>query len=233
MKEAQIVANYIGKNHTATYAGNHTATASGDIILEDGTAVEVKRVTAGSGTYDSPSIYYFEKFGFDFRDYMKKFNFYDALEEAFGKDVKISRTNKSPVSQKDSSFIRHSEEYKEVYQNKILPLDAEMRKAFTEDLANYFRAHPQDVYTYISDMLSKNTATSKKQAPDRMIVFNYNKQEITELNIKEILKNNDCSTVRNTDLGLVIGNIRVAISWQNGAGLNNPTARVYIIKGEK
>ena len=31
-----------------------------------------------------------------------------------------------------------------------------------------------------------------------------------------------------TDKGFKIGNIRFAIGWQNGNGLNNPTIRVFL-----
>ena len=57
--EAKLIADFIG-NHTATYLGNHTANESGDILLDNGETVEIKTVSAGSGTYFNTSIYYFK-----------------------------------------------------------------------------------------------------------------------------------------------------------------------------
>ena len=41
----------------------------------------------------------------------------------------------------------------------------------------------------------------------------------------------DITQIRFTDKGMVIGNIRIAIGWQNGNGLNNPTIRVFLQEG--
>ena len=41
-------------------------------------------------------------------------------------------------------------------------------------------------------------------------------------------KDNISTNIRATDKGLVIGNVRIAFSWQNGVGLNNPTIRAYL-----
>ena len=35
-------------------------------------------------------------------------------------------------------------------------------------------------------------------------------------------------TIKNAGLSLVFDNFRVAIGWQNGNGLNNPTFRVFL-----
>ena len=51
-------------------------------------------------------------------------------------------------------------------------------------------------------------------------------------NIKEIdlkhFQDNISANIKMTDNGLVIGNIRVVFSWQNGVGLNNPTIRIFL-----
>ena len=44
------------------------------------------------------------------------------------------------------------------------------------------------MYEFVSDMLNKNTETSKKQAPDRIIVYNYTKDTINEIVFKDLLK---------------------------------------------
>lgn len=222
--EAKLIADFLG-NHTATYLGNHTSNESGDILLDNGEVIELKSVNAGSGTYFNTSIYYFLKFGFNFKDYMEKYGLYDALEESFGDVVKINRKNNSPVSQPHSSFIRHN--YKELYEEKIVPVDATMRMAFTKDIAEYFANNPDKVYEFIADMLEKNSSTSKKTSPDRMIVLNYQKGKVREIDLKNF-KENISTNIRATDKGLVVGNVRIAFSWQNGVGLNNPTIRAYL-----
>lgn len=222
--EAKLIADFIG-NHTASYLGNHTANESGDILLDNGEVLEIKTVSAGSGTYFNTSIYYFEKFGFDFKDYMDKYGLYSALEENFGDKVRISRKNNSPVSQAHSSFIRHNHEA--LYNQAIVPIDTNMRIKFTEDVTNYFYNNPDRIHEFISDMLNKNSFTSKKSSPDRLIVLNYRKNRVREIDLKHF-KDNISTNIRVTDTGFVIGNVRVALSWQNGVGLNNPTIRVYL-----
>ena len=222
--EAKLIADFIG-NHTAIYLGNHTANESGDILLDNGETVEIKTVSAGSGTYFNTSIYYFIKFGFDFKRYMENYGLYDAIEQSFGHIVSVSRKNNSPVSQEDSSFIRHN--YKSEWEEKIVPIDEAMRIRFTQDIADYFAQNSNKVYEFISDMLNKNSMTSKKTSPDRMIVLNYKKGTVREIDLKEF-KDNISTNIRTTDKGLVIGNVRIAFSWQNGIGLNNPTIRAYL-----
>lgn len=222
--ESKLIADFIG-NHTATYLGNHTTSESGDILLDNGETVEIKTVSSGNGTYFNTSIYYFLKFGFDFKKYMEEYGLYQKLEECFGEFVPISRKNNSPVTQSNSSFIRHNHE--EEYNKYILPIDAEMREQFTKDIMDYFSNNSDRIYEFISDMLEKNSSTSKKKAPDRMIVLNYFKNKVKEIDLKHF-KDNISTNIKATNTGLVIGNIRLAFSWQNGRGLNNPTIRVFL-----
>lgn len=226
--QGKIIADFIG-NHKAEYCGNHTMDAAGDILLDTGENIEIKTVSAGTGTYYNTSIYYFEKFGFDFKKYMDTFGLYKALEESFGDFIKISKKNKSPVSMKHSSLIRH--EYSNIYINKIVPIDILIRESFTKDLVEYFITNPEKVYEFISDMINKNSETSKKTSPDRLIVYNYTKDTIKEINLKNFTSN--ITNVRSTAKGLVIGNIRFAFGWSNGNGLNNPTIRVFLENKEE
>lgn len=222
--EAKLIADFLG-NHSATYLGNHTANESGDILLDNGEVVEIKSVSAGTGTYFNTSIYYFEKFNFNFKNYMESCGLYDALERNFGNIVKINRNTNSPVNQSHSSLIRH--EYEDLYKETIVPIDSVMREKFTQDIAEYFTNNPDRVYEFITDMLAKNSLTSKKTSPDRLIVLNYAKGTVKEIDLKNFQKNIS-TNVRATSKGLVVGNVRVAFSWQNGVGLNNPTIRAYL-----
>ena len=224
-EKSKIVSNFIGK-HTATYIGNHTINESGDILLDNGDRLELKSVSAGTGTYHNTSIYYFEKFGFNFRDYMERYGLYDILEKTFGDMITINRNIKSPVNQTDSSFIRHN--YEKLYKEKIVPVDETMRMEFTKDLATYFINNPDKRYSFITEMLDKESCTHKKISPDRLIIWNYQKNNVYEIDLKNF-KGENSTDIRATDKGLVIGNVRCAFSWGNGAGLNNPVIRVFLI----
>lgn len=223
--DAKLIADYLG-SHKATYLGNHTSTESGDILLDNDEVIEIKRVSSGSGTYFNTSIYYFEQFGFNFKDYMENYSLYDALEKTFGEKIKVNRKTNSPISQKDSSMIRHSA-FLDIYEQDILPVEANMRECFTKDIVNYFAINTEEVYRFITDMLEKKTSINRKHSPDRLIVLNYNKQKVREINLKNF-KNSISNNIRITQKGLVVGNIRVIFGWQNGTGLNNPTIRVFL-----
>jgi hypothetical protein len=223
-QQSKLIADYLG-DHRAEYLGNSTQSESGDIKLDNGDIVEIKTVSAGNGTYFNTSIYYFQKYGFNFKDYMNQYGLYDALDTYFGDKVAINRKNNSPVNQSNSSFIRHN--FEDVYKTHILPADEKVRRHFIADLVNYFTNNSEKVYEFIIDMLNKASETSQKTAPDRLIVLNYNKNKVKEINLNTFYDNID-TNIRKTDKGFVVGNIRVAISWQNGVGLNNPTIRIFL-----
>lgn len=60
-----------------------------------------------------------------------------------------------------------------------------------------------------------------------MIVLNYKNGTVREIDLAHF-KENISTNIRVTEKGLVIGNVRLAFSWQNGVGLNNPTIRAYL-----
>jgi hypothetical protein len=108
-----------------------------------------------------------------------------------------------------------------------------MRAAFCIDITNYFKNNPEKLYQFYIDMINKVTArmnsTQIKTVPDRFLVFNYNKKSISDINISALKKAETIESIKSTPLGMVLNdNVRFAFSWQNGAGLNNPTIRVYI-----
>lgn len=222
--QAQGLADYFGREHTAEWVGGHTVSGIGDIVLDGHTSAEVKRVSTGSGTYHNTSVYYFTAFGFDFKDYMAKFHLRETIEKYFP-DIPVSYTNNSPVNQDNSSKIRHST--KNGYE-EIKKIDEEMRAAFIQDLAKYFQANPEQAQIFYKDMINKRKLSQQKEtAVDRFIVYNYNKNTITEINLDEI-RANPADTIYSNNLGFCIGGLRIQIGWQNGNGLNNPTIRVFL-----
>lgn len=219
--DAEIAAKFLNAK-SATWVGDKTKNKNCDIIADDQN-IEIKYVSAGNGTYFNTSIYTFSKYGFDFKNYMEKYGLYDALKKSFPQ-IKISKTNNSPVSQTNSSTIRY--EYTKLYNDIIVPIDQEVRKYFTMDLINYFQYNIDSLYNFLVDMINKNTETVGKEKPDRFIVYNYQKKEISDINLNEININN--LKIKQTDKGFTVGDIRVQIGWQNGNGLNNPTIRIFL-----
>lgn len=217
--DAKVAAKYLG-GKVAKWVGNETANKDCDIIL-DGKHLEVKRVTGGTGTYFNTSIYYFEKFGFNFKDYLNKYGIYEAIEKI---GYKPNRKNNSPVAPKISSEIRHK--HKDEYEKYVLPADEITRSYFQNDIINYFNNNNEAALEFFMDMLNKNSKTSKKGKPDKIIVFNYKKQDIFELDVKEFFATK--TKFRYCDKSIIINNIRFSLSWQNGLGLTNPTIRVFL-----
>ena len=74
-------------------------------------------------------------------------------------------------------------------------------------------------------MINKKTSTINKNKPDRIIVYNYTKNEISDINLNNL---NYDDTISLTDKGFSVGDIRIQIGWQNGNALNNPTIRVFL-----
>ena len=125
-EEAEQIANYLGKS-TAIYIGNKTSNEKGDIYLPNTNEyVEIKRVSSGTGTYYNTSIYYLNKFGFNFHEYMEKFGLIKTLKENFANFVSISEQNNSPLTQKESHYIRNNINTSILYKEIICPLDKKM-----------------------------------------------------------------------------------------------------------
>ena len=224
-KDAMAVAQYLNANK-AEYTGNLTGSAKGDVFLPDTNEfIELKYVSFGKGTYWNTSLSYFEKFNFNFQEYLCNFGLISLLKECFGSQVSVKDKNKSPVSAADSSFIRHN--HSDLYKEKIVPLDEEIRKKFVKDLVAFFSENEEATRQFLADILIKNSLTSQKGKPDRLIIFNYETKKITEFKWEEIFNSPDIY-IKTTDKGFTINNIRIAIGWQNGNGLNNPTLRVFL-----
>lgn len=81
-QEAIKVANYIGIQ-PCSYIGDKTALASGDIVLNSGEILEIKRVSKSKGTYYNPSQSCLLNYGFDLHNYMEQYYLYDALKAEF------------------------------------------------------------------------------------------------------------------------------------------------------
>lgn len=217
-QDAQFVANKIKEELNPSdviYAGDNYK-QDGDLII-DSLPVEIKYVSGGgSGTYYNTSMSVFEKFD------MKSFREFDTpirnfLEPFFGKGV---YENNSPVSMKESKFFRQDEANYKLLKN----IDKECRKQYVNYIYNFFKVNKSVMVDFYHKMLSKEL--SNKRAPEYIFVFDRTSKSTKVIRKSELVKND--FVLSKNDLGFSISNLRFAVSWQNGCGLNNPTVRVFL-----
>lgn len=224
-KDALILYNsfYI-KNKKAIVTQEHTRKEMGDIII-DGNIDELKYVTEGNGTYFNTSMSYFHDIlGFiKYNEFLEQENFFNLFENTKYNQL-VSKENNSPVSQENALLIMEDK----IFYKKIVKAEKEIRKRYINYLYEELKASPEKTIKFINDMISKENCG--KEPPDRIVIFNKTNKTYKVFFKEEVLKRN-CAFLshKNNSLSLCIGdNIRVAVSWQNGTGLNNPTIRVFI-----
>lgn len=218
--DALLIANAIGGT-SAVWVGRHCGNEKCDLIVDGTREIELKYVGGGTGTYLNASLRYFsDRLHFTpFTDYMHK-SICPILEPIYGVAV---YDNLSPVTLAESKNIRHNQP--ELYE-QIVAADKKMRAQYVSDLFNYFQSNPAILTTFISDCITKNIGN--KSAPSELIIFNHQTKQVTIYNRDTILTKIKNKSIKKTSLGLVFDNFRVAIGWQNGNGLNNPTFRVFL-----
>lgn len=217
--DAKIIAESIGGTR-AIWVGRECSTANCDLIV-DGREIELKYVSTGKGTYLNSSLKYFsDNLGFTpFTEYTHA-TICPYLEKYFGDNV---YKNFSPVSMEESERFRHG--HPDAY-NELIQIDKLMRRQYVADLYDFLIANPQKLNTFISDAITKEIGG--KQMPEEMIVFNHEKKTISSYSAEGIVDKMKHKSFKNAGLSLVFDDFRVAIGWQNGTGLNNPTLRVFI-----
>lgn len=215
------------KIDTIAWIGNQTKTGCGDLLI-NGKKVEIKHVFDGTGTYLNTSWENFKnQYGIplDAKSFLKEYNLYDELQMKFGD--KVNMNNISPFSTSQAKVImkEHSVWYK-MYKVK----EESARTILVNQAYQYLLVHPETVTKLLYDIITKTI--SNKEMPDQLVIFNYGKKEITYFSDKQKLielKNNyKLDKTARQKLGFTLGNFRIQIGWQNGAGLCNPTVRVFI-----
>lgn len=210
------------------WIGNKTKTEDGDLIINN-KKVEVKRVSENKGTYLNTSWKNCaDKYGFELNSqkFLQENNLYTELEKQFGKNT-FDTENASPFTQDQSSKIQkeHPEWYK-----KYSKLESVAREKIVTKVVTKLKNNDDLTAIFLGDIISKNI--SNKKMPEKLVVYNYIKKAITFNYDNKTLKymNKDYSVTQSSrqKLGFSIGNFRIQIGWQNGAGLNNPTVRVFI-----
>lgn len=218
-KDAEKIAKTLG-GKTAIWVGRSCGNEKCDILIDDH-EVELKYVSCGSGTYLNSSLSYFsDRLGFtSFKDYTSK-ELLPFLKNYFGDGV---YNNLSPVSIEQSKEIRHNQP--DLYK-QIQKIDKETRKDYVNDLYNFLISNPDKMISFVNDCITKNVGN--KHTPEVLFIFNHETKKITVYSKEEIERKVKNTSIKKTSLGLVFDNFRVAIGWQNGNGLNNPTFRVFL-----
>jgi len=217
-----------GEITTIEWIGNKTNTADGDLLINK-EIIEIKFVeTDSNGTWFNTTLFNTKnRYGLPktYKDYMVEDGLYKALAEHFGEHLNYE--NNSPISQELASFTEKNE--KEWYKN-YTNAEKRTRVRFTKDFFNYLKDNPEMERQFVIDAVTKSICN--KQIPDKLVVFNYAKGTIKDVYSKEqLMKLYDNGKVTMTSrqkLGFYAGKIRIAIGWQNGGGLNNPSIRGYI-----
>lgn len=201
------------------WIGNHTYDANCDIMM-GAQKVEIKHLSNGTGTYLNTSLENIVKYGFvSYYSYMEKYGLYDVLNSFWGN---VSH-NGSPLSVEEAkNFMKtHPKEYKIIQQK-----EKEIRRQYVADLYQYFLDNPQKLTCFLQDCLSKNI--SNKETPDIILIYNYKKNTVLSFEREEICNRVENQEFKNAGLSFVFSKMRIAFGWQNGAGLNNPTIRVFL-----
>jgi len=228
------------KYHTSNYVGRSVNNADCDIIFDDKDHVELKYVSSGTGTYYNSTLSYFDHYGFDFHKYMENSGYLALLQKYFPQFTNMN--NKSPFSQDNSSYLRNksSAEELQIYNDIILPFDAQVRKQFTHDLFVYFSdpANVTQLEQFAWHLITKNDDFSRLYKPDYISIFCYETEKVVCINPLDYLPANQPITLtqkkgkkpgQEAEFSLILNNkLRVQIGWQNGTGLNNPTFRVFL-----
>lgn len=216
-----------GENQSIVYTGRTTKNANGDLII-NGSTIEIKYTASSNGTYASGSAYYFHD-SFGMIDPMKFYanaGYHDILRRNF--PVPVSESNRSPVSQEASNFIRHSSKYKDVYA-RVLKVEAVLREMLLQRYDAFFKENPSIVKDFVYGLISKEA--NGKEIPDHILIYQRKGKNFVEITKEYILStlNEDHPFCHRGD-SYYWGPFRFTVGWQNGNGLNNFSLRIFINK---
>ena len=218
---AEILGNKFGTIRSVEHIGKQVKNANADIKI-NGLNIEVKYVSGGTGTYWNTSMDAVTDF-FGLESYPKNHikEVRDFLYPFFGDSV---YRNVSPVTLEQSHEFRHN--HKDKYE-QLKRVEFLCRDRYVHYLAHFFGTHPDKVVQLYDMILSKGA--SNKQAPDYLFVYNYDTKCYRFCSKEDLVSKSIEFNFTESQLGFIIGNFRVAVAWQNGTGLNNPTIRCFLL----
>lgn len=207
------------KWNNCQWTGLEYKNAKGDFIVDDN-IIEVKYVGTGQGTYFNTSMCYLWN-TLNFQNYLNLLEKSNIAQDLIDLGFNFNFNNSSPVNMETSKNIRHN--YSDIY-NSYAKKEKQKRAEYIHDLYIFLQNDPEKLFSFINFMIGKGD----KGIPDILIVYNYNKHSIQIISKNEIMRKQSNLNFNCTNGGLVFDNFRVAIGWQNGNGLNNPTLRVFL-----
>lgn len=213
--------------HEAEHIGSETSARNGDILIQDKT-VEIKYVAGGKGTHFNTSVNYTEEvFNYEsMSSFMRRLGLYDKAQELFGHEYKVNVLGNSPLSQKDSSSLRHRSDLADAYM-LYKEKEAELRAGYVSSFLAFLNESPDRAILFMSNMISKEA--SHKKIADQLVIFNHKTKNVTALTKEDIsIRVNENPLRLSGKYSITNGEVRVTFSWQNGVGLNNPTLRVFL-----
>lgn len=209
------------------WIGDKTKNENGDLII-NGNKVEIKHVSGGTGTYLNTSwetCVHRYKMPLEVKQYLTNNKLYDELILKFKNKVNTQTNSPFTINQAKEIINSETEWY-----NKYKKKEEQARIDLVSNVYNYLNENPDIQEKFIYDIVTKNI--SDKQMPDELVIYNYNKKEITYFfdnkSLMQLNKNFKLTKSNRQKLGFTLGNFRIQIGWQNGAGLCNPTIRAFI-----
>ena len=228
---AHHIQGLFGTDTDYIYCGRQTSNALGDFMTSDGKSIELKYVYGNtSGTYHNTSIDYFQSLCmFSYHNWLEHFGYMEWLQSVIPDDIDINCNANSPLKYSDASKLRN--EYPSIARlisNHELPI----RRLYTSYVSTYIDAFSLEGIV-ISDMINKKKTSDGqyKGISDVIVVCNSKTGDIRTIDKDDLIaKTSDNYKMHVTDTSIVFdGLMRLAIGWQNGNGMNNPTIRAFLI----
>lgn len=140
---------------------------------------------------------------------------------------KVNTSNNSPLSQKDSSSLRHNADLANAYK-LYKEEEAKLRAEYVCNFLTFLNEVPDRTILFMSNMISKEV--SHKKVADQLVIFNHKTKNITTLTKEDISARVNKKPLRlSGKYSITNEEVKVTFSWQNGIGLNNPTLRVFLV----
>lgn len=210
------------------WTGSHTISTSADLLINN-KITEVKYLSGSNGsTWVNTTINCInDGYGFPkkYNYYLKEYDVYSFLEDELGRHA-ISRTNSSPMGQKEASKVMKE---RPDFCDELKEVEIEARQAFVYDIVEYFESHPKQYEQFCIDVVTKSICGNKKM-PEILVEFNTSTKKANIKTKEELLGMLGDGKINYTQgqCQFFVGKFRFGFTWKNGVGLFNPVLKVYI-----
>ena len=151
------------------------------------------------------------------------------LESVLPREIHINYDSMSPLKQQDASTLRHM--YGDIV-DMISEHELQIRRAYTSYVVSYISVNALEGIV-VNDMLNKRKMSNGtyKGMSDIIIICNSKTGGIRTISKQKLMaKASDSYKMHSTETSIVFdGLMRLALGWQNGNGMNNPTVRAFLL----